>query len=269
MIKKSKKEDANKKASMVLTGIIIFLLGLIFGVLIRGVMSNKNTDNKKEEKENVISIYDIDPIIKDYVTLKDRNVYLYNTNEVMIKSDDKDITLKEYINKYTDLDKMIDSIKDSLNVVNTLQDGGTTIYETKDDNKLFNKKLTIIKCSTSEGNKDMYVGEYVSTLKAFQNGACGKNYFSDKEFERVYEITKIKEVKKDVENDKYYLEITVKDENNKEVTINRVLNKESKEVLKEKTKYTFYFSNKYGELIKEDIEDIFNKGTLKGVVKVK
>ena len=40
----------------------------------------------------------------------------------------------------------------------------------------------------------------------------------------------------------------------------------SKNILKEGEKYTFYFQNKYGELIKDEMEDIFNKCTLEKIV---
>ena len=265
-MKKSNKdqESINKKISLVLTGIIIFLLGIILGLLIRGKTIEKLKNKEEENNEKVVNIYDIEPIVKDYMTVKNRKVYLYNTNEIMLKNEGENITFKEYNNKYQDLDKVMDNLKDSLNVVNALEDGGTTIYETKDNNKVFDKKLTIIKCQTTDGNKDLYIGEYMNTLTAFENGACGKNYFNDKEFSRVYTIKNIKEVKVDSENDKYYLEITV-DDGNKSTTINRVMNKESRDILKENKKYAFYFTNKYGELLKEDMEEIFNKATLTGV----
>ena len=124
-MKKSNKdqESINKKISLVLTGIIIFLLGIILGLLIRGKTIEKLKNKEEENNEKVVNIYDIEPIVKDYMTVKNRKVYLYNTNEVILKNEGENITFKEYINKYQDLDKVMDNLKDSLNVVNVYKLG--------------------------------------------------------------------------------------------------------------------------------------------------
>ena len=54
--------------------------------------------------------------------------------------------------------------------------------------------------------------------------------------------------------------------NGKSITIERKLTDESLSVLKENEDFIFYFENKYQELIKEDIEEIFNKCTLEKIV---
>ena len=44
------------------------------------------------------------------------------------------------------------------------------------------------------------------------------------------------------------------------------MSEDSRNILKENAKFTFYFENKYGDTIKDSIEDIFQNATLKGVV---
>lgn len=240
--------------SKILSGIIILLFGLIGGVLLNKSF-NKDAKCMEKKEEKVISIYDIDPIIKEYSEIEKSNVYLYNTNEILI--DNK--PLKEYIKKYKKIDDLFNSFKDYISVSKELKDGGTIIYETN-VNKLFNKDLTIIRCHTEEGNNDIYFGEYMDTLTAFKNGACGKDLIDEKEIKKVYFLKKISLIE-----DHLYELVIVDEEKDKSITIKRTISDSSKEILKENKRYNFVFANKYQELIKNDIEDIFDKTTLMGV----
>lgn len=256
--KKIKKDKINNNILIrnILITIIILLIGTIVGLLI--YKSNRKEISCNDSKEETISIYDIEPIVKDYSSISNSKVYLYNTNEVRLQNN---LLLKDYLNKYKDLDSLFSSLEDYLIIEKTLKDGGTIIYKTKEKNELFAQNLTIIRCNTSDGNKDIYFGEYIDTLTAFENGACGKNFFSDVAFTRVYTIKSIKLV----ENNKY--ELVIYDDNaDKSITFFKTMSDESREILKENEKFTFHFTNKYGELLKEDIEDIFEKATLVGVV---
>lgn len=252
MKKKSKK---NKKKYLIM-GISIFILA-IFAIIVVVLMKD-HAKAEEPEREQKLDLY-------EYYQLKEQNIYLYNVSEIDLNIDGKNMTLKEYIADNKNMDNVFAKLEKYLNITKTLKDGGTIIYETKKNNKVFANDLTIIRCHTEDGNKDVYFGNDYSTLAAFQSGACGKNFFTDKNFTRVYTIEKIKELEKD--NDNYLLELTIKDqENNKKTTITRKMQKESRDILKENREYVFYFENKYTELIKEDIEDIFNKCTLTGVV---
>ena len=180
-------------------------------------------------------------------------VYLYNLHELYLNIDNKKITLKEYLSNNT-----FDSLTNYLELKQTLRDGGTKIYVSKNKD-LFNKDVTIIACNTTLGNKDYYFGVEYNQVEAFNNGACGKNFFDEQEFTRTYTIKKITKI----EDNLYEIKIS---DGEKTVTIERTLSKESKEILKENTEFIFYFYNKYKELIRDDIEDVFAKCELTGVV---
>lgn len=250
-----------RKWLIVVLVIIFFGLGFLSCFLI-----NKFLWSDTEKESNTIDIYSIEPIVKKYLEFKDKNLYLYNTNEVRLKYDGEIITLEEYIKNYKNVDEAFASLETYLEKQKELKDGGTIIYKNK-NNDLFVNDTTIIKCNTSDGNKDIYFGEYMVTLTAFQNGACGKNFFTDKTFTRVYTIEKIKELDSKVENNKkyFYLELTIKDDDGNKITINRIMDSDSRNIISEGHKFTFSFTNKYGELIKEDIKEIFEKCTINGV----
>ncbi len=248
--------------SKILTCIIIFLVGVIGGVLLEKSMLTVKKEEKEDNNTNekVVSIYDIEPIVKEYSTIDKSKVYLYNTNEIEIKKDNENIKLSEYLKSYKNRDDLFKSIEKELELVNSLNDGGTNIYKSK-DNSMFNKDITIIKCNTTEGNKDIYIGEYMNTTTAFENGACNKKMIKDAKFTKVYTIKKIKLI----QDNKY--ELTIYDKtNDKSVTIERVINQDSLDILKENKEYTFHFTNKYQELIKDDISTIFDEASLAGVV---
>lgn len=252
---KNKTSKYEKKIDNILTVIIILLVGLIGGILLDKLIVRKDVISSSKE-DDITSIYDIEPIVKEYSSINNSKVYLYNTNEVRIKDEGEYITLREYLNKYS----LKDTLLNNLELVNTLNDGGTKIYKTK-EKSIFDRDLTIIMCHTTEGNEDLYFAQYIDTALAFKNGACGKKTINDKEFSRIYLIKKIKLVE-----DNLY-ELTIYDEDNKvETTIKRTMSEDSRNILKENAKFTFYFENKYGDTIKDSIEDIFQNATLKGVV---
>ena len=220
-MKKSKKKD--NKLIYILTFIVIFLIGFILGLVLERYVFHK--DAKDDENKIVIS----EPIIKEYMSFVNNKVYLYNLNEIKFKDN---ATLKDFISNYKDIDNLFNDLDKHLEKVKKLYDGGTTIYEVKDHDDLFNDKLTIIKCNTEAGNKDIYFAQSINTTEAFKNGACGKNYQSSTTFTKDYIIDKIKVVEED----------------------------------KDTEKFTFHFENKYKELITDDIKYIFDNFTLNGVV---
>lgn len=240
----------------ILSIIIIFLVGVIMGVILRMLTYKVECNN------DYVDIYDIEPIVKEYASNKNSKIYLYNVNEIRINKDDNIMNLQDYLTLYkNNYDDVINSL--DLEIVKTLKDGGTIIYKGKDNGNIVNKDVTVVKCNT-DGNTDIYFGEYMNTTKAFQNGMCGKNFFSDYKFTRVYLIKSVK-LLEELDNNKYKLELVIND-NKKDVKIERIVDEDSKKIIKANQKYTFYFENKYKELIKEDIEDIFKNATLTGVV---
>ncbi len=245
----SKKSKRKNKIILVIVYIFTLLIGLAGGILIGKFVL------KEKEKECPL----VDPMEREYLTVDNQKVYLINLNELDVNLDNQKMTLKEFIkSNNNDLEKSLNKLEKYLTLRMTLRDGGTKIYDSKNSD-LFNRDITIIKCNTTDGNKDYYFGTSYDTTEAFKNGACGKNFFDNQEFTRVYTIEKITKVKDNL----YKIKIT---DGNKEIEIERTLSAESRSILKENQEFIFYFYNKYKELIKEDIEEIFDKCELTGVV---
>ncbi len=93
---------------------------------------------------------------KDYFTMDNRRIYLSgNIKEFYIKDPDGDLTLKKYLSTvWQTLDDSIKNITDKLDKVDTYRDGGTTVYKSKD------KDITLISCKKTDGNNNIYIGDY-------------------------------------------------------------------------------------------------------------
>ena len=258
---KIKKKDYRKLNRTLgwLFAIIIIILVFVF---IIGLIPKKDKSD--------LETYNVNNTTKEYMRINNRVVYLTNLEELMLNYEDKKISLKDYIaSQDNDLDKVMTDLASYLKVKTALKDGGTINYEVEDKN-VFNEDITVIKCHTEDGNEDIYFGKNMNTTNAFKNGACGKNYFEDVSFTRIYTLSNIKDLgfkeaevynpeTKETEMKKsHYYELTIKDQ--------RVMDDESVKALIKGEKYTFYFQNKYGELIKDEMEDIFNKCTLEKIV---
>lgn len=99
---------------------------------------------------------------KEYLKLDNRTIYLAeNVNELFIVENKNQTSLKKYIINSTEVvDKSIESITNLLNKQSILKDGGTVIFKNKD------KNITLIKCNTIDGNKDIYIGDYNLNFKS-------------------------------------------------------------------------------------------------------
>lgn len=91
----------------------------------------------------------------DYFTFSDRKIYLAGNIEQFYVVDGRTMILKEYIsNANRTMDDSIKSITDKLELRETLKDGGTKIYKSKD------KDITIIVCNTTKNDKNVFIGDY-------------------------------------------------------------------------------------------------------------
>ena len=99
---------------------------------------------------------------KEYLKLDKRTIYLAeNVSELFIVENKNQTSLKKYIINSTEVvDKSIESITNLLNKQSILKDGGTIIFKNKD------KNITLIKCNTIDGNKDIYIGDYNLNFKS-------------------------------------------------------------------------------------------------------
>ena len=99
---------------------------------------------------------------KEYLKLDNETIYLSeNVSELFIVENKNQTSLRKYIiNSTESMDKSIESITNLLNKQSILKDGGTIIFKNKD------KNITLIKCNTIDGNKDIYIGNYNLSFKS-------------------------------------------------------------------------------------------------------
>ena len=99
---------------------------------------------------------------KEYLKLDNETIYLAeNASELFIVENKNQTSLRKYvINSTESMNKSIESITNLLNKQSILKDGGTIIFKNKD------KNITLIKCNTIDGNKDIYIGDYNLNFKS-------------------------------------------------------------------------------------------------------
>ena len=105
-----------------------------------------------------------------------RKIYTYCLNDATITLNNKEETLKTFIEENDDA---IDGISDTLKLYGTLNDGGTKVYK--------GENLTLIKCHTLDGNRDVYIGDQ---NMEFKENFCDNNNYT---FVRTYTVKSIKE----------------------------------------------------------------------------
>lgn len=103
-----------------------------------------------------------------------RNIYTYCLKDTKINIDSNTYNLKEYLENNNNA---IDEIINTLEYSDSLYDGGTKIYKSD--------SMTLIKCNTLEGNKDIYIGN--KDMK-FKENFCKNN---NSTFVKTYTINNI------------------------------------------------------------------------------
>ena len=180
---------------------------------------------------------------------EDINIYTYCISDVMITVNKKQINLKEYINSN---ENSIEKIIEILNKYDVAYDGGTTIYK--------GNNITLIRCNTLDGNKDIYIGD--SSMK-YKENFCKKN---NSTFVKTYTIQNIEEyTEQQYENGilvTYAIsyQVKLKDFEGKEhvVIINNIWDKLEKGKTYE---FEFMFYD-YLTDIKDDIQYIFKNSNI-------
>ena len=94
----------------------------------------------------------------EYYQFEEQKVYLVCLDEITID----DATLKDYFSKtYQTFNDSINSLINNMKLIDTYKDGGTKLYK--------NDTISIIKCNTIDGNKDIYIGD---TNLEYQENYC-------------------------------------------------------------------------------------------------
>lgn len=140
------------------------ILLIVISLLLLTSCKNKTNEPIKETTCHILKLLS---------TKNDTRIYTYCLDNTQIKLNNKKIDLEDYINNNP---KGLEKIIDALELKDILKDGGTKIY--KGD-------ITLIKCNTLEGNKDVYIGN--KSLNYKQN-FCKDN---NQTFIRTYKIEEI------------------------------------------------------------------------------
>ena len=111
--------------------------------------ANKKIEVIKPENYNSVKF-------NKYLERDNRTIYLAgNIEEVYYTGSETRMSLKDYISKsYQTLDDSVKHLTDIMDYIVALNDGGTTIYKSNAYD------ITIIKCNTIAGNKDIFIGDY-------------------------------------------------------------------------------------------------------------
>lgn len=84
----------------------------------------------------------------EYYQFEEQKVYLVCLYEITIDG----ATLKDYFSKtYQTFNDSINSLINNMELIDIYKDGGTRLYK--------NDTISIIKCNTIDGNKDIYIGD--------------------------------------------------------------------------------------------------------------
>lgn len=91
-----------------------------------------------------------------YLEVDNRSAYLKgNIEDVYYTDSDLKMSLKDFVTKsYQTLDDSIKHLTDLMEYSTSYDDGGTEVY------KDYQYDITIVKCNTILGNKDIFIGDY-------------------------------------------------------------------------------------------------------------
>lgn len=127
--------------------LFILLIGCLSILIFYKDDKDLNTNNISE----ISTLYNYSKIPKDYYEYKDGIVHFTSADTYNL--------IEKFEN--SDVNEVIKDLTSNMKIDRVLKDGGTTIYK--------NNKLTIIKCKTLDGNKDIYIGN--NKLK-YQDDFC-------------------------------------------------------------------------------------------------
>ena len=202
-------------------------------------------------KPSIITTESANCVLEKYLELDNYNIYVYCLDDLMLFQDDDLIDLKH---KIQDDEKYLDELINGLKLAAELNDGGTKIYEDADN--YTDNGLTLIKCNTLDGNRDIYIGP---KDMEYQESFCKNPDSSVKTFTKTYEVLNIA-----LSNSDAYVYLTLRQFQYEEVETVKVLKSLNYDIAVGKNyEFTFEYSN---ENIEDNIKSIFNNATLTKIV---
>lgn len=230
----------NKKYLYIIIPIIL-IAALITFIFYKKSLKTPNLNGNQEKECNH------EPVL--YYEYNDQKIYSYCLSNIEVTINNEKTELKDYL-----LNNSLESLLNHLEQEASFDDGGTTIYKDGGTKKITSNGLTIIKCSTVEGNRDIYVGP--KDMK-FKSNFCKAD---NSTFTRTYTIDTVKNyTKQQYEGNtpvtySKSLEVTLHEEGKEPVTviINNLV-----DTPKENKTYEFEFMITDKKDLKDNIESIF------------
>lgn len=100
-----------------------------------------------------------------YSSVGDIDIYLSCLSNIYLKDGNNKIELKNYLSGSSEeFEKKMDKVVSILTIDEVLYDGGTKIYVDNQEDSKTNKGITIVRCHTMDGNKNIYIGPDGATL---------------------------------------------------------------------------------------------------------
>lgn len=243
-----KKIKSRKPLDLLLFFILGIGVGVAFGMSSALLIRQNSMEKKKEYR------YETTPLAscekeKMYYSMNDKDIYLYCLNTIKVHDDNNLLELKNYLpNHPNELDEIIKKMK----IVEEYEDGGSILYQ--DDGKLSENGFAILKCSTLDGSRDIYIGP--KDMK-FETRFCQVEESSQKEqktFRRTYHVLNVIE-----SDEEEYLYVTVRMFQDEEVATVKIPSKLLPTIQANKN-YEFQFG--YIEPVEDTIVSIFKNTTL-------
>lgn len=124
--------------------------------------------------KHILNKYGTDELnIQEYYNTNSKTIFLISLKDIELNDKTNSITLKDYLNYKKNIDNVIDMITSNLIYDKTINNK-YTIY--KSNNKE-NSGITLIKCHTNDGNKDLYFGrENLIINSEIEKNICKKVY---------------------------------------------------------------------------------------------
>ncbi len=147
------KKSLKKPLDLILFFVLGIGVGIAFGMSSALLLQYNKKETKKDYKYEIVELTDCkkEPIL--YYEEKDKKVYLYCLNSIKVKDGNDSLELRNY---YKRNPEVMNQMMKELEVIDTLDDGGTTFY--RDENKVSANGFTLIKCANFMGNKNIYIG---------------------------------------------------------------------------------------------------------------
>lgn len=179
----------------------------------------------------------------------DYNIYTYCIKSIVLDDGKEKLELKNAIKNDNNV---IDEIINELIPKDTLKDGGTTIYKDSMDKNFTNNGLTVIKCNTLNGNRDIYIGP---DSMQFEEHFCKNNI---KYYTKTYTVLNAENGE---EENSYYLTLKLFQGEVDTVLVKNITSK----ILVNKT-YEFKFKKNSNNIIEDNIKSVFENSDIISII---